>query len=241
MKRSERILITGATGNIGGAIARGLAGNGSRIALACRSNVHAAHLLGDELVELGSEAHILSEDISTASGAHKLIADTVGLLGGIDLLVHCASTIKKVPFERVDETTWDEAISTNLGATFFLVQAAVKAMDDDGGKIILFSDVAAIRPYGDYLPYCISKAGIEALVRGLAKRVAPKITINAIAPFIVTRPTDMSETEWDALVEKTPMKRSSTPKEIGDIVYALANSDTITGEVITVDGGRSLV
>ena len=208
--------------------------------MACRSNAHAAHELGDEIIELGSEAHILSEDISSTAGAHKLVSDAVGLLGGIDLLVHCASTFKPMPFEKVDEDGWNDAIQANLGATFFLTQATVKAMANDGGRIILFSDTAAMRPYGDYLPYCISKAGVEALVRGLATRIAPKITINAIAPYIVTRPDDMGESEWNALLAKTPMQKQSSPEEIAGIVRMLANSETMTGQVITVDGGRFL-
>ena len=200
-----------------------------------------AHELGDEIIELGSEAHILSEDISSAAGAHKLVSDAVGLLGGIDLLIHCASTFKPMPFEKVNEDGWNDAIQTNLGATFFLTQATVKAMASGGGRIILFSDSAAMRPYGDYLPYCISKAGVEALVRGLAMRIAPKITINAIAPYVVTKPDEMNDSEWDALLDKMPMQKSSSLEEIVSVVRMLANSETMTGQVITVDGGRSLI
>ncbi len=166
-----------------------------------------------------------------------MISDVAKLLGEIDLIVHCASTFTRTPFGSINDESFDEAISKNLGMALFLVQAAMDVMSE-GGSMVLFSDRAATTPYYDYLPYSMAKAGIEALVRGLAPKIAPEVRINAIAPYLVTKPDDMSEGKWSALLAKTPAGRSSTSEGIADIVRELAISETITGEVITIDGGK---
>ena len=114
-------------------------------------------------------------------------------------------------------------------------------MQRGGGRMIFLSDVAAQRPYAGYLPYCVAKAGVDALVRGLAKSLAPKVQVNGVAPYLVTRPEWLSDKGWADLLSKMPMRKASEPDEIASVVEMIAKSgDSITGQVIAIDGGRLL-
>lgn len=232
------ILITGSTGHIGQAIAKEFAAQGPAIAL----HYHASEKTAKELAaELGGHAKVIQADIRVVSEIKRMISEVGTRLGGLDLLVHCAAVFERTPFDEVTGDKWDEIISVNLRPAFFVAQAAWGIMKDRGGGMIFLSDVAASKPYGGYLPYCISKAGINALVRGLARSLAPKVRVNAIAPYIVTRPQETSDKGWNDILSKTPMRRASSPKEIAAVAKLLAfSAETITGQVITVDGGRGL-
>lgn len=236
-----KILITGATGTIGGACARTLAREETQIVLHCRTQVERAQALQGEIEQAGAGAHIIQADFSDAMAPKGLVADAAEKMGGLDLVIHCAALFEKTPFLTVTPEQWDRGISINLKTAFFLAQAAASAMEKDGGRMIFLSDVAATKPYGSYFPYCIAKAGIDALVRGLARSLAPKIQVNAIAPYIVTRPPGITDAGWNDLLNKTPMRRASTPEEIAALVSTLAfSAQTITGQVIAVDAGRLL-
>jgi pteridine reductase len=236
-----KILITGATGTIGGACALALAREETQIVLHCRAQVERAQALQSELEKSGSGGHIIQADFLDSGASRRLVAHAAEKMGGLNILVHCAALFEKTPFSTVTPEQWDRSISLNLKTAFFLAQAAASAMEKDGGRMIFLSDVAATKPYGSYFPYCIAKAGVDSLVRGLARSLAPKIQVNAIAPYIVTRPPGISDTGWNDLLNKTPMRRASTPQEIAALVSMLATSaETITGQVMAVDGGRLL-
>ncbi len=236
---NKRILIAGSTGAIGSDIARTLSKSDNRLVLHYHKSAKKAEALKNELGESGSNAEILCFDLSTASNSVELVEMAREILGNIDILIDASSIFKKTPFGKVSELDWDEVLSANLKSTFFLGQAVAKHMNESGGKIILFSDIAARKPYGDYLPYCISKAGVDALVRALAKILTPKISVNGIAPYVVTRPAEMGDREWDDLLNKMPMHRPTSTSEIVELIDFLCSDECrITGQIITMDGGR---
>lgn len=240
MSRAEKILIVGATGVLGGAIARTLAGPGRAIALHAHAASAKAETLAAELAGAGAKTVVLGGDLARVDEAIRLGNEAFEKLGGLDLLVHAAARFEKTPLGTVTEEQWDALLDLDLKGAFFLAQELGIRMQHTGGKMIFLSDVAAARPYAGYLPYCIAKAGIDALVRGLAKSLAPKVLVNGVAPYVVTRPAGLSDRGWDDLLLKMPAKRAQTPEEIAAIVAMLAANDAMTGQIIAADGGRLL-
>lgn len=240
-KEATRILITGATGTIGRASASRLASEDASLFLHCHRSSEGVIALGEELAGKARLVETVCSDISVPSMSGEIIANCIRTIGGIDVLVHCASTFEKTPLGSVTEEGWRAAIDSNMGSAFFIAQAAAEAMEADGGSMIFFSDTAVARPYGGYLPYCMAKAGIETMVRGLARTLAPKIRVNAIAPYAVSKPDDMTDKGWTDLINKTPMRKPTSAEEIASLVRWLAlDAETTTGQIITVDGGRLL-
>lgn len=238
--KNGKALITGATGSIGGAVAIELAKRGFDLALHYNSKEKRAMDLAEEIKSFGHKVFVAKADIGDVAEIKRMVKAAAKDLGGLDLLVHCAAIFMKTSFEDVTEEVFDNIMRINLKSAFFIAQEAARAMGDNG-RMIFMSDIAAAKPYAGYLPYCIAKAGVDSLVKGLAKKLAPKISVNAIAPYIVTRPEGMSDMGWNDLISKTPARRESPPHEIAQIVTFLAKaSPSLTGQIIAVDGGRML-
>ncbi len=238
--KNGKALITGSTGAIGGAIAVELAKRGYDLALHYNTNKKKAMQLAEQTRSVGKKVFAVGADIGQVGEIKKLVESAVSGLGGLSLLVHCAAVFMKTSFEDVKEEVFDDIININLKAAFFVAQEASRVMEEEG-RMIFMSDIAAVKPYAGYLPYCIAKAAVDSLVRGLAKKYAPRIAVNAIAPYIVTRPKGMSDAGWNDLISKTPARRESPPQEIAQIVTFLAKaSPSLTGQIIAVDGGRLL-
>lgn len=237
---SNKILITGATGKIGGAILKRLAGPGRKIVIHYNLARERASSLSREAEAKGAIVQAIPMDLAAISSAMRLISSSVQWMGGLNLLIHAASIFEKMPFERVTEDLWDKTLSTDLKAAFFIAQRAAEEMKDAGGKMIFFSDIAAKRPYLGYLPYSIAKAGIEALVVGLARALAPKVQVNAIAPYLVTSSDSMGDDEWARLVAKSTDGSVVGLEEIASLVERLIKSpESATGQIIEVGGRRA--
>jgi NAD(P)-dependent dehydrogenase (short-subunit alcohol dehydrogenase family) len=237
----KKILITGATGNLGEAIAATMSAHASHLCLNFRSSHRRAEELARRIAERGGRVDAFAQDLTTERGPENLIEHAMHVMGGVDVLINLVSSFEKAPLASTDEEGWQRIVDTNLKAPFFLAKATAMAMESSGGSMIFFSDTAAARPYGSYLPYCMAKAGIETMVKGLARTLAPRIRVNAIAPYIVSKPDDMSEKGWQDLINKTPSRRPTEPEEVAALVKWLAiDAETTTGQVITLDGGRLL-
>lgn len=241
-QKTRKILITGATGTLGQASARALASKNFSFVLSFGSSKEKAEKLKLEIEAAGASAHVISADISSVKQCESLVHESARIMGGMDVFIHAAAIFEHMPLGTVTEKQWDHTLSVDLKSVFFLSQVAGFAMRRAGGKIILFSDVAAVRPYAGYLPYCIAKAGVDALVKGLAKSLAPQVQVNAVAPYIVTRPDWISDKGWNDLLAKIPSRKPSTAEEIADVVRSLVfTGDSTTGQIVAVDGGRLLV
>ncbi|MDV2479134.1 MAG: SDR family oxidoreductase [bacterium] len=235
-------LVTGSAKRIGRAVANALADRGVHQAVHYRTSKTEA----DEAVELfrvlGVEAESFQADLSQVKEVEALASEVLKRFGRLDILVNNASVFFPSPLGEVTDLQWDTLINTNLKGPFFLAQKVGLAMKAAvGGTIINIGDWAAERPYAGYLPYCISKAGVVAMTKGLAKALAPEVRVNCINPGPVMLPEDLSEAEKEEVMRKTPLQRTGSPADIANaVVFLCEGTDFMTGAVITVDGGRAV-
>jgi NAD(P)-dependent dehydrogenase (short-subunit alcohol dehydrogenase family) len=238
--KNKSILITGAGRRIGRTLAVALAARGARIGIHYNRSKAEAEALAKEIEDGNGQAALIAGDISNTEDCGRIIEDAVKGLGGLHVLINNASVFFKTPLFQTTEKEWDQLVDTNLKGPFFCSQAAAKAMPDNG-KIINIADWAAFRPYTHYLPYCISKAGLIAMTEGLARTLAPKITVNAIALGAMILPEGSDENEKSTLIKKTPMKRIGSPDDVVNaVLYLLEGGDFITGSTLVVDGGQRI-
>ena len=162
--------------------------------------------------------------------------------GRIDILVNSAAIFYRTPFATVTEADWDRFLTVNLKAPFLLCRRAGELMSRQGsGKIVNVADIAGAKVWAEYIPYSISKAGLLALTTGLAKALAPAVQVNAIAPGTVLLPDGSSAEERERALARVPLKRLGSPEDIARAAVYLIQSDFVTGEVLSVDGGQRLV
>ena len=168
----------------------------------------------------------------------KAVASAGNYFKKIDVLINNASIYEKNQFGKTSLKDWDRHLNINLRAPFFLAQEIVPWMKE-GGQIINIADWAGLRPYPDFIPYCVSKAGLLCLNTALAKALAPKIRVNAILPGPILLPEGSSTRFKRAVIRATPLKRIGSPQDIVQAVAFLIESGSfVTGAQIPVDGGR---
>ncbi|HKW92815.1 MAG TPA: SDR family oxidoreductase, partial [Methylomirabilota bacterium] len=190
----------------------------------------------------GVRAIALRADVGRPREARTLIARAVRSLGRLDVLVNNAAIFVRTPVETVTPAQFDRLLAVNLRGPFFCSQAAARAMGRRGGRIINIADVGAVRAWPGYVPYGISKAGVVMLTRGLAAALAPRILVNAVAPGVVLLPEGFPRESARRLAARIPMGRRGRPADVAQAVRFFATcSDYITGQVLFVDGGSSLV
>ena len=180
-------------------------------------------------------------DLRQVSKIELLIQHIEEKLGQIDVLINNAADFFPTPLGEVSESEWDHLISLNLKAPFFLSQLVGTSMLKQGqGKIVNIADVAAERPWPQFLPYCASKAGLVSLTKGLAKALAPAVQVNAVAPGTMLPPHQISSFSQDLAVEKSLLKKMGRPDDIARAVTYFLENDFVTGTILPVDGGRML-
>jgi pteridine reductase len=163
----------------------------------------------------------------------------VAKLGRLDVLVNSAAIMQRLGFEETTPQQWDAIHNLNLRSVFFCTQGAAPALRATGGKVVNMADLAGLEPWSGFAAHSTSKAGVVMLTRVLALSLAPKVTVNAIAPGAVLVPEDYSPEERDRLVRSTPLRRLGSPSDvISALLYLLEGGDFVTGEVLVVDGGR---
>jgi pteridine reductase len=235
-------LVTGGAVRVGLEIARALADAGADVAISyLRSGVAARAALRD-LRARGVRAIALRADVGRPREARALVGRAVRALGRLDVLVNSAAIFARTPVETVTPAQFDRLLAVNLRGPFFCSQAAARAMGRRGGRIINIADVGAVRAWPGYVPYGISKAGVVMLTRGLAAALAPRIQVNAVAPGVVLLPEGFPREPARRLAARIPMGRQGRPADVAQAVRFFATcSDYITGQVLFVDGGSSLV
>lgn len=236
-------MITGAAHRIGAVIARTLHGEGMNLVLHYRHSQAAAAALRNEL-----EAHrpgsvqLVQADLHQTAQLGGLVQAAVECWGRLDLLVNNASSFYPTPVAGVDEAQWNDLIGSNLKTPFFLSQAAAPYLAEQGGSIVNIVDIHAERPLKGYPVYSIAKAGLVMLTKALACELGPEMRVNAVAPGAILWPEhEMDEATRDRIVSRTFLKRQGHPLDIARaVVYLARDAGYVTGQVITVDGGRSL-
>jgi len=232
-------LVTGAAKRLGRAIALHLAKQGADVIVHHHRSAADAREVVTQITNLGSRAICLSADLAKKSDIDKLFANTSKEFGRLDILVNNASNFLHADFASVTEEIWDAALDVNLKAPFFCSQAAAPLLKKNNGIIINLSDVASFLGWTGYIPHSVSKAGIRMLTRVLAKALAPEIRVNAIAPGTITMPGDPAELAAD-YIKRAPLHRTGTTEDVTVAISFLINSPFITGEVLVLDGGRTL-
>lgn len=236
-------LVTGAARRIGQAISETLHAAGLDVAIHCRNSRHEANAVADRLNQRrGDSAKVFCCDL-TETGKPAELADSVaGWHGRLDVLVNNASSFYPTPLGRISEDNWNDLLGSNLKAPLFLSQAAVPALRSTEGSIVNIVDIHAKKPLRDHAVYCAAKAGLIMLTRSLAKDLAPEIRVNGVAPGAIAWPeSGMSQSVKDHILGEIPLGRSGDPADIATTVRFLALEATyITGEIISVDGGRSV-
>ena len=233
-------LVTGAAKRIGRSVALRLAAEGADVIVNYRTSKDAAEQVAAQIAAMGRRATAIQADVAKRADVAALFAAIEKDFGRLDILVNNAAIFFSAKFEELTEEQWDTILDTNLKSQFLCSQAAVPMLRRGGhGRIINFASLGGLLAWPAYTHYCVSKAGVIMLTRCLARALAPEITVNAIAPGTISFPQDSPDIAGD-FIRRAPLHRTGTPEDIDDAVVFLAQSAFITGQVIVVDGGRSL-
>jgi len=237
-------LITGGR-RIGAVVARELAARGADVALAYARSKAEADRTVETVRAQNRRGEAFQADLSSAEACAALVKSVAERFGRLDILINMASVYQHRSFDELTVADWQAVLDVDLRAAFLCAQAAaVEMRKQGGGRIINFADWTAKsgRPrYAGYVPYYVAKAGVIALTEALALELAPdRILVNAIAPGPILAPPGMSEDELRTVEQATPLGTWGGEEEIVKGVFALVDSDFITGETIRVDGGRHL-
>src|SRR6201984_953799 len=233
-------LVTGAAKRIGRSIALRLAKEGADVVVNYATSKAEAEELASEIQSLGRRAIALQADVSRREDVHRMFAAIDNEFGRLDVLVNNAGMFFPAKFEELTEEQWDRIMDTNLKSQFLCSQTAAPMLRRSGqGRIINFASLGGLLAWPSYVHYCVSKAGVIMLTRCLARALAPEITVNAIAPGTISFPEDRGEGAED-FISRAPLGKTGKPQDIDDAVVFLAQSSFITGQVIVVDGGRTL-
>jgi pteridine reductase len=243
MKLAGRVaLVTGGTVRVGRAIAVSLAEGGACVAITYRTSAADANETAASLTALGVRALAVRCDQREPADVEAAVRQVEQTLGPVAVLVNNAAIFERTPFADVTLEDWDAHLEINLRGPWLFAKAVAPAMLAAGEGVILnMLDIAADRPYPAYLPYSVSKAGLAALTRGLARALAPSVRVNGIAPGAVLWPEEYSEEAKEAYVRQTPLGRAGTPEDAAATArFLIEGSDFLTGVIVPVDGGRSL-
>lgn len=236
-------LVTGAGRRVGAAIARALHGQGAGVAIHYRGSAADATELARELnsVRPGS-ALAIQADLHDTGKLGNLVEAVVRHGGRLDVLVNNASSFYPTPLAGITEAQWSDLLGTNLKAPLFLAQAALPHLKATKGVIVNIVDIHAVRPLKDHTMYGAAKAGLAFLTRALARDLAPDIRVNGVAPGAILWPEGgVSDQMRDVVLKQIPLKRVGEPADIaGCVLYLVRDAHYVTGQIIAVDGGRSV-
>jgi pteridine reductase len=239
----KSVLITGAAKRVGAQIARVLHAAGASVLLHYRSSAEDAAALAGELNALRPDSAQTAEcDLLDVSQFPGLIARASQAFGGLDVLVNNASTFYPTPVGDITEIDWDDLLGTNLKAPLFLAQAASAPLRERAGLVLNVADIHGLRPLRRYPVYSIAKAGLIMLTKSLAREMGPHVRVNAVAPGPVMWPADGLDKELqEKIIRRTALKRPGSADEVARAcLYFAADAPYVTGQVLAVDGGRSI-
>ncbi len=237
------VLITGGAQRVGAMTARLLHAAGANILLHYRHSRQQALDLQTELHEIRKNSVVLVQaDLLETEKLKGLVDKSLEQWGRLDILVNNASSFYPTPLGSVTEKHWDDLIGSNMKAPFFLSQLAAPYLEKQQGCIINIVDIHAQRPMGGHSVYNMAKAGLAMLVKTLAFELGPNIRVNGVAPGAIMWPsTNMDEVTKQRIVSRTYLKRKGSAQDIAKtVLFLVSNAGYITGQIIAVDGGRSL-
>lgn len=234
-------LVTGASQRLGARIARALHTRGMRVAVHYHQSAAAAEALAGELVGIRAGSAItVQADLSSAAAPAALVAAVAARWGRLDVLVNNAAVFRPTPCGESTSADWDEIAGTNLRAPWLLTNAALPLLSARGGNIVNIVDIYAERPRPGFALYCAAKAGLVGLTRALARELAPTVRVNAVAPGAILWSTETTAADKSAILAKTPLARLGSPDDIASAVCYLLDASYVTGQVLNIDGGRTI-
>jgi len=235
--------MTGASGVLGSEIALSVAGQGYSVFFTYHSSDEKAAQTLEKIRWISPESRMVRCNVAKTSDVVNAFAEFHRHFDRLDLLIASASNFYRTPLPDITEEDWDNLVDTNLKGTFFTLQEAVKIMQRQSfvSRIITMTDIAADLVWRNFAPYTIAKAGIQHLTKIFAKAYAPNILVNSIAPGTVTINPEKEMESEEEMIKKIPLKRLGDPLDIIKTITFLLESDYITGQVISVDGGRLLL
>ncbi len=239
----KTVLITGGARRVGAAIARELHAAGASIAIHFRRSASDAAMLAAEFNDRRAKsAATVRADLLDVGNLGALVEFTLRHFGSLDVLVNNASTFYETPIGKITPAAWDDLMGTNLKVPLFLSQAAAPALKARQGLILNIVDIHALRPLRSYTVYSAAKAGLHLVTRSLAKELGPDVRVNGIAPGPVMWPEGQTnEAQRAKIIERTLLKRMGTPQDISRAaLFFAAHAPFVTGQVLAVDGGRSV-
>jgi pteridine reductase len=238
-------LVTGGAKRVGAQIVRQLHAAGWNIMLHYRSSASDAHALASKLnLQRPQSVALAQADLLNIAGLPVLIQQTIAQFGRLDALVNNASSFFPTKVGDITEDAWADLIGSNVKAPLFLAQAAAAELKKSQGCIVSIADIHVERPMRDHVVYTIGKAGLVAMTRALARDLAPDVRVNAVAPGANVWPDEDSvfdEVHRQRIISSIPLKRVGEPEDLArTILFLIDSAPYITGQIINVDGGRSV-
>lgn len=234
-------LVTGGAHRVGKAIALALAGEGAHVAFTYNASAAPAETTAAEIRALGVRALALRCDQGDPAQVAGALAQIRAEFGPLDVLVNSASIFIQRDLMDVDLEEWDRVLNINLRGPFLFLQAAAREMlDGAGGAVVNIIDESVVRPEPAYTHHSVAKAGLWNLTQLAARRLAPKVRVNAVLPGAVLKPPDWDEERWQALIPHIPLRRAGSPQDVCEAVLYLLHAEFVTGQMVVVDGGSTL-
>jgi NAD(P)-dependent dehydrogenase (short-subunit alcohol dehydrogenase family) len=232
-------VVTGAAKRIGRSIALRLAADGADVVINYMTSQTEAEELAREIEGMGRRALAVEGDVAERKDVENIFATIEVKFRRLDILVNNAGMFFAAKFEELTEEQWDRILDTNLKSQFLCAQAAAPMMKRQGrGHIINISSLGGLLAWPLYTHYCVSKAGVIMLTRCLARALGPEILVNSVAPGTIQFPGEAPDEDY---IQRVPLHRVGTGDDIADAVAYFATSDFVTGQILAVDGGRTLV
>jgi pteridine reductase len=239
--RPQRVaLVTGGAVRVGAAISEGLARAGYDLVVAYRSSEREARELEARVRALGRHCALVWADLAEPRGCAAVVRAAADTYGRLDVVVNSASSFESRPLESVDAAAWDAVMAVNVRAPHLVVRAAAGLLRSARGSVVNIADLSAFEPWVEHPDHSVSKAALAHLTRVQARALAPDVRVNAVAPGAVLQPENGSEAHWAALAAAAPLQRTGTPSDVVDAVLYLVGAGFVTGQVLTIDGGRSV-
>ncbi len=235
-------LVTGAGRRIGHVIALALARAGAHVVVNYNTSKTEALATAEEIRQTGVKALAARADVSQLSQVRRMFDQVARNFGRLDILVNNAAIFNQARWDKLNNKDWDRMLGVNLKGTFFCAQFAARMMlDGAGGDIINLASLGGLQAWPSYMHYCASKAGVIMLTQCLAKALAPRIRVNAIAPGTIAFPGEERQRRFQQSARSTPLKKLGRAEDIADLAVFLASRNHyMTGKVFAVDGGKSI-
>ncbi|MFD2179038.1 pteridine reductase [Veronia pacifica] len=242
MNQDKVVLVTGAARRLGKVITETFHSAGFKVVIHCHSSLEEGHALAAALnVEREDSAAVIQADLCDENAVKRLAIEAINVWGRLNCLINSASMFYPTPVDSATSKDWDALFGSNLKAPFFLTQSCAAALRDSAGSVINIADIYADRPLKGHSLYCMAKAANVMMTKSLAVELGPEIRVNGIAPGAILWPENgMDDAEKENIINTVPLARKGTAEDVAKAILDLESSRYITGQILTVDGGRSL-